>query len=188
MKRFSSLVRMFQDVLADRTRQRISEQELSVYCNTLARIVEQNYEPDLIVAIDTGGSIPGELIAQAMHIPIAHIVVRRNINIARRYSLDPIPLRWIMSMYHHYLFQTVKPVLSVNIKIDISGRKVLVVDDSLHTGATIDVTVDYLRQANVSEIRIATLTYVSKRKPDFAVLPPGNYSFPWSKDYIKSEF
>jgi hypoxanthine phosphoribosyltransferase len=59
----------------------------------------------------------------------------------------------------------------------------LIVDDSLHTGATIDVAVDYLKRKKVSEIQTATLSYVSKRKPDFSVLSPGNYSFPWSKDF-----
>lgn len=184
---FSPLIRMFQGMLADRMRKRISQQEVSACCENLALIVGQNYKPNLVVAIDTGGSVPGELIAQAMNIPVAHIVVRRDINIVRRYSLDPIPLNWIMSLYHHYLFQTVKPVLSVDVKIDISGKKILIVDDSLHTGATIDVTIDYLKQADVSEIQIATLAYVSKRKPDFSVLPSGNYSFPWSRDYVKFE-
>ncbi len=183
MKHFSSIVGALQDMRADKTRTRTSQQEISVCCDNLARIVRQKYQPDLVVAIDTGGSVPGELVARAMNVPIVHVVIRRNISIARRYSLDPIPLRWIMSMYHHYLFQTRKPLLSEDISADISGRKVLVVDDILHTGATIDVAVDYLERANVSEIRIATLSYVSKRKPHFSVLPSGNYCFPWSKDF-----
>jgi hypoxanthine phosphoribosyltransferase len=187
MKYLSILMRVFNDVLADKTRRRISRQEVSVHCNDLAKIIQRNYGPDLVVAIDTGGSIPGELISRILGIPIVHLVVRRRINIARRYSLDPIPLRWIMSMYHHFLFQTVKPVLSVNISIDISGKKILVVDDTVHTGATVDVAVGYLRQAGVLEIKMAALAYVSIKKPDFSVLPPGNYCFPWSRDYDDSK-
>ena len=183
MKYFSFLVRAFRDVLADKTRKRISQREVSDCCSDLAQIIRQNYKPNLVVAIDTGGSIPGDLIAQTLSIPIVHIVVRRNINIVRRYSLDPIPLRWIMSMYHHFLFQTVEPILSTNVNIDISGKKVLIVDDIIHTGATVDVAVNYLKQARVLEIKTASFAYVSDRKPDFFVLPSGNYSFPWSKDY-----
>lgn len=102
----------------------------------------------------------------------------------RMYNLDPIPLCWMMSLYHHFLFHTTKPTISKGVEVDISDKKVLIIDDSFHTGATVDIAVGYLREASVSEIRIATLAYVSKRKPDFSVLPKGNYSFPWSKDFI----
>lgn len=183
MKYLLLLVRVFTDVLADKTRRKILPQEVSICCDALARTIRQNYDPDLVVAIDTGGSVPGELIVQILEIPVVHLVVRRNINITRRYSLDPIPLRWIMNAYHHFLFQTTRPVVSVNTDIDVSGKKVLVVDDTVHTGATVDVVVNYLRQARVLEVKVASLAYVSERKPDFYVLPPGNYSFPWSKDY-----
>ena|SRR3990167_10026007 len=185
MKYISLLVRVFQDVLADKTRRKVSQRQVSVYCNDLAQIIRQNYEPNLIVAIDTVGSIPAELIAQELDIPVVHLVVRRNISIARRYALDPIPLRWVMSIYHHFLFHTVKPVVSVDGGIDVSGKKVLIVDDTIHTGAT--VAISYLRQSNVLEIKTASLAYVSERKPDFSVLPSGNHSFPWSKDYNNPE-
>jgi len=69
----------------------------------------------------------------------------------------------------------------------VSGKKILVVDDTIHTGATVDVVVKYLKQINVLEIKIASLAYVSKRKPDFSVLPSGNYCFPWSSDYNNSK-
>lgn len=169
---------------ADSTRKRISQEDVSVYCASLAKAVQQDYKPDLVVAIDTGGSVPGELIAKILDIQILHITIRRDINIGRMYNLDPIPMRWIMSAYHHFLFHTTKPTISEGINIDISDRNVLIVDDSFHTGATIDVAVDYLKRAFVSEIKTATLAYVSKRRPDFSILPIGNYSFPWSKDFV----
>src|SRR3989344_3864837 len=174
MKYISLLVSVFHDVLADKTRRKVSQREVSVCCNDLAQIIRQNYEPNIIVAIDTGGSVPAELIAQALGIPVMLLVVRRNINIARRYSLDPIPLRWMMSIYHHFLFRTVKPMVSVDGGIDVSGKKVLVVDDTVHTGATINVVVNYLRQAHVLEIKTASLAYVSEIRPDFSVLSSGN--------------
>ena len=183
MKYLSLVVRVFQDTVADKTRIRVSEHEVANLCNTLAQDIHQSYEPDLVIAIDTGGSVPGDLIAQAMGIPVMHLTIRRDIDIARRYSLDPIPLRWIMSLYHHYLFQTTMPTISVTSEIDVSGKKVLIVDDSVHTGKTIDVAIDYLKGLCISDVKIAALTYVSKRRPDFSILRTGNYSFPWSKDY-----
>jgi hypoxanthine phosphoribosyltransferase len=176
-------LRIVQDMLADKTRKRVSEREVNTYCDALAQEIKKSYRPDLVIAIDTGGSVPGEQIAEALNIPVLHLLVRRNITIARRYGLDPMPLRWIMSFYHHYLFQTVKPVVSVQNNTNVSGKKVLIVDDSLHTGATIDVAVEYLTTSGTREIRVALITYVASRKPDFFILPRGNYSFPWSKDY-----
>lgn len=188
MKYFRILVKAFKDVFADKTRRRISQQEVSICCDDLAKIIQQSYEPNLIIAIDMGGSVPGELIAQRLGmIPVVHLLVRRNINITRRYSNDPIPLRWIMSFYHHVLFQTVKPSIPADIDLDVSGKKVLIVDDTIHTGATADIVIGHLKKANVLEIKVASLAYVSERRPDYSILPFGNYSFPWSKDYCNPE-
>ena len=99
------------------------------------------------------------------------------------YNKDPAPIKFIISAYHHYLFRTRKPKISSDIKIDIFNKKILVVDDTIHTGATLDVALKYLIDKGVSEINIATLAYISERKPDFFILPKGNYCFPWSKDF-----
>jgi len=183
MRYFSVLLSVVRDVLADKTRRKISQQEISACCDDLARQIRRSYEPNLIIAIGAGGSVPGELMAENLGIPIVHVVIRRNINIARRYSLDPIPLRWIMSLYHHFLFQTVKPTLSEDIDIIFSDKKVLVVDDTVHTGATFNVINAYLKRAGALDVKVAALSYVFNRQPDFYALPRGNYSFPWSRDY-----
>ncbi len=183
--KYPLVIRVLQDALADKTRRKISPEEVSIYCRQLAEKVRLEYEPDLVVAIATGGSIPGELVAGALTIPLVHLTIRRDIDISRRYSRDPIPLRYMLSLYHHFLFQTTKPTISVGVDTGISDKKILIVDDALHTGATIDVAVEYLRKARASEIKTASLGYVSTRKPDFSALPRGNYSFPWSRDYIE---
>lgn len=181
------LLSVLRDTFADSTRVRLSPEEVFDCCVDLSKTIQQHYKPDLAVAIDTGGSVPGEIIAEILNIPVLHVTIRRGITMSRMYNLDPIPLRWIMSAYHHYLFYTTKPTISKGVEIDISNKKVLIIDDSFHTGATVDVAIDYLVKASVSEIKTATLAYVSKRKPDFSVLPVGNYSFPWSKDFVSEE-
>ena len=186
MNYFTILVRVLQDMRADRTRIRMPPEEVVVRCVDLAHIVRQTYTPDIVVAIETGGSTPGELIARVLDISIVRLAVRRDIHISRRYSLDPIPLRWIMSMYHHFLFQTTRPVVSSTTTLDVEGKRVLVVEDTVHTGATVDVVTEYLRRANALDIKVAALAYVGVRTPDFSILPRGNYSFPWSRDYNSS--
>lgn len=183
--KYPLVLRILQDFWADKTRERIEPEEVSACCERLVEAMRETYKPDIVVAIATGGTIPGQKIAQLLGIPIVHLAIRRNIGIPRRYSLDPIPMRWIMSMYHHFLFQTTSPTISVDISTDISNKKVLIVDDALHTGATVDVAIKHLKEVGVSEIKTAALSYVSIRKPDFLALPRGNYSFPWSRDYIE---
>ena len=168
---------------ADSTRKRISLGEFSMGCHNLAEKVKLDYMPDVIVAIAKGGSTMGELMATILDIPLIHITIRRDININRMYNHDAILIRWIMSIYHHYLFQTQKPKILLGTEINIAGKKVLIVDDTLHTGATVDIAVSYLKDKGSSDIKIASLAYVSKRKPDFSVLPKGNYCFPWSRDF-----
>jgi hypothetical protein len=53
--------------------------------------------------------------------------------------------------------------------IDLSGRKVLVVDDITDTGESMMVAVDYIRTLNPEEVRTATLRHIkgSKFVPDF---------------------
>ncbi|HEY0010808.1 MAG TPA: phosphoribosyltransferase [Candidatus Paceibacterota bacterium] len=179
-----SLIRAVQDALSDQRRQRVTESGVAECCRTLVGKVLEWDTPDLVIAIATGGTSPGNLMAEAMGIPVVHLHISRDIKIKRRYSLDPIPLRWILSAYHHFLFQTTMPKVLSDTEIDVSGKKVLIVDDSVHTGKTIDVAVRYVEGKHASEIKVATLARVSERCPDFFVLPPGNYSFPWSKDYV----
>ncbi len=182
--KYYSIIKAIQDMLTDYSRKRIPQEEISRYCTNLANTITEKYKPDIVIAIDKGGSVPGKLIAKILNIPVEHITIRRNINIGRMYNLDPIPLRWIMSIYHHFLFHTTKPKISKKLTINISNKKVLIVDDSFHTGSTIDIAINYLTKYSVSEIKTATLTHVSSRKPDFSILPQGNYCFPWSMDFI----
>lgn len=185
--KYPLLLGILQDVLADKTRKKVTQQEVLIICDTLAKQVLTCYEPDIVVAIDTGGSVPGALVAEILNIPVVHLLVRRNINITRRYNLDPAPLRWMMSVYHHFLFRTLKPTVSVNSAFDVFGKKILIVEDTVHTGATIDVATSYLKQLDALEIKAASLAHVAERKPEFSVLPSGNYSFPWSKDFNNTE-
>lgn len=177
-------VRVLQDTVSDTKRIRLSPREISLHCEKLALAVSTTYKPDSIIAIDTGGAVPGELLGNILGIPVQHVVIKRNISIGRMYNRDSIPLRWCMSAYHHFLFQITKPVIMKGIDAPVFAEKILIVDDAFHTGATADIATAYLLGKGAGEIKIAALAYVTKRMPDFSILPKGNYCFPWSKDYI----
>ena len=53
--------------------------------------------------------------------------------------------------------------------IDLTGKKVLVVDDITDTGESMRISVDYVKTLNPSEVRTAALRHIegSKFKPDY---------------------
>ena len=77
-----------------------------------------------------------------------------------------------------------KAKLKYPLKVDLTGKKVLVVDDITDTGESMRVTVEYLKTLNPSEIRTASLQHLtcSKFKADYVgeVLPWRWVIFPWN--------
>lgn len=53
--------------------------------------------------------------------------------------------------------QNVKKVIGIT--RDISNRRIIIVEDIIDTGLTINTLQDYLQQFNVQDIRIATMTF-----------------------------
>jgi len=62
-----------------------------------------------------------------------------------------------------------KARLKYPFNIDLTGKKVLVVDDITDTGESMRIAIDYIRSLNASEIKTATLRHISSSKfvPDY---------------------
>ena len=62
-----------------------------------------------------------------------------------------------------------KAKLKYPFNIDLTGKKVLVVDDITDTGESMRISVDYVKTLNPSEVRTAALRHIegSKFKPDY---------------------
>ena len=62
-----------------------------------------------------------------------------------------------------------KAKLKYPLNVDLTGKKVLVVDDITDTGESMRVTIDYLNSLKPSEVRTATLQHITsaKFKPDY---------------------
>jgi hypoxanthine phosphoribosyltransferase len=62
-----------------------------------------------------------------------------------------------------------KAILKHPFIMDLTGKRVLVVDDITDTGESMQIAVDYIRSLNPSEIRSATLRHIrsSKFQPDY---------------------
>lgn len=123
--------------------------------NRLARalahkVIDSGYEPDIILGIARGGLVPARIVCDLLlkndlfSITTQHWGIATNLGKARiKFSLPQ--------------------------EADISGKRVLVVDDVADTGDSISIIMDYLKERNPLEIRTAVLHYktCSTSIPDY---------------------
>lgn len=131
-----------------------------------AQVVASGFRPDLLLSITRGGMVPAGTISYALGIKNLHII-----NVEFYTGVDQrLPL----------------PVLlpPVPAAVDLSGQKVLIIDDVADTGETLKMVRDFCAE-HVAETRTAVLyekshsvvqcDYVWKRTDEWI-------SFPWSAE------
>lgn len=145
----------------------ISFGEVSRLSKLLSRkIKDSSYHPDLIIAIGRGGYVPGRLVSDYLlfneltTIKVEHYTGGAEMKAEAR-------IRFPLS-------------------VDISSKKVLIVDDITDTGDTLCLTVDYVRSLNPAEIRTAVLQHktCSSFSPDFygqRIIRWRWIIFPWAR-------
>ncbi|RLE86935.1 MAG: phosphoribosyltransferase [Thermoprotei archaeon] len=114
-------------------------------------IIDEGYPADTIVAISRGGLVVSRIVSDIMNISdIMIVAVKAYENIAR-------PRKEV--------------VIVSGLNGDIKGRRVLLVDDIVDTGSTLEVTLRYLEEQNPLVIKSAA-PYVkpwASIKPDYYV-------------------
>ncbi|MCZ7401101.1 MAG: phosphoribosyltransferase [Candidatus Methanoperedens sp.] len=113
--------------------------------NRLARalahkVIESGYEPDIIIGIARGGLVPARMVCDLLLKNNLISVTTQHWGIATN-----LGKAWIK--------------FSLPQEADISGKRVLVVDDVADTGDSISILMDYLQKKNPLEIRSAVLHY-----------------------------
>jgi hypoxanthine phosphoribosyltransferase len=82
-----------------------------------------------------------------------------------------------------------EPALTQLLSVDVSGKRVLVVDDVADSGKSLQLVLDHVRQRGALEVKIATIYYkpVSAVKPDFYERKTERWVvFPWEiKETLK---
>jgi hypoxanthine phosphoribosyltransferase len=139
------------------------EIEESIF-NIAIRMIEEDFIPDAIVAILTGGLIPAKLISDLLDVKI---------------------IRYVEIKFYKGVRTTETQPLLKGIYIDsLERKKVLIVDDVADTGTTLDVVEKLVRFFNPNEVKTATL-YVkpwSKKYPKYYNLIVDKWIiFPWDK-------
>ena len=108
---------------------------------------------DMIVAIANGGIIPAAILNQRLNLRME--LLRINL---RDPSQKP-------------LFE--RPQLVSPIDFDIKGKTILLVEDRIKTGATVNFAIDLLYDARESK------TFAVNGKADYALYDEECFKFPW---------
>ncbi len=103
------------------------------------RIKASGYMPDIIVAIGRGGFVPGRLICDFL-------------------LLNDLTS---MKIEHYKRAADMQPETKIRypIPVDISGKKVLIVDDVTDTGDTLSLAVNYVWNLKPADVRTAVLQH-----------------------------
>jgi hypoxanthine phosphoribosyltransferase len=113
------------------------------------KIKASGYKPDLIIAIGRGGYVPGRLISDFLLFS------------------DLTSMK--IEHYTRAADMRAEPRIRFPISVDITGQKVLVVDDLTDTGETLNLAVNYVWSLNPAEVKTAVLQHktCSTFMPDF---------------------
>lgn len=113
---------------------------------------------DLLVAIANGGIIPAAILNQKLDIEI---------------QLLKLHLR---DASQKQLFE--RPQLLEEIKFEVAGRNILLVEDRVKTGATLNYARALLEDAGAAKVK----TFAVKGKADYCLYDELCFRFPWRID------
>jgi xanthine phosphoribosyltransferase len=108
---------------------------------------------DIIVAIANGGIVPAAIINQRLHLPIE--LLKINFRDNRQQPLYA------------------SPKLLTDINFDVKDKRVLLVEDRVKTGATLQFAKDLMKDAALVK------TFAVNGNADYALYNEACFSFPW---------
>ncbi|OGG57937.1 hypothetical protein A2853_03360 [Candidatus Kaiserbacteria bacterium RIFCSPHIGHO2_01_FULL_55_17] len=114
-----------------------------------------NYTPDIVVGIIRGGLIPARLLSNELNVKNMHCLTVKKVGADRKVMTDILE--------------------------DVSGKKILLVEDMLETGKSLQVAQAYL-EAKGAEVKTACLYTmpISDVKPDYSLKEISEIiKFPW---------
>lgn len=104
------------------------------------KIKKSGFKPDIVIGIARGGLVPARIVCDFLLLRDLATIKVEHWGIAATMG---------------------KAKLKFPLPVDISGKKVLVVDDVVDTGDTYAVTMEHIKEKNPSEARSAVLHYKS---------------------------
>ena len=130
--------------------------------NQASKIQKDNYRPGLLVAVSRGGLVPARILSDLLEFPELAII-----KIEFYFGIDQTKIQ---------------PTITQDLTIPVANRNVLLIDDIVDTGESINLAKKHIFEKGAREIKVATLYFKCKSKtmPDyFEAKTNGWVVFPW---------
>jgi hypoxanthine phosphoribosyltransferase len=130
----------------------------------LALKVVREFDPDVVVGVATAGVVPGAVIAATLDRPFYSIIV------SRRYRAETV---------------RETPAVFGAAPNEVRGQRVLIVDETCDSGATLRLAVAAVQHAGASEVRTAVSFRTGSYQPDFhALATESTIVLPWDREVL----
>ena len=131
-------------------------------CRALALRVARDYQPEVVLGVAKAGVIPGVVVASILQVEFTSMTVTRKT-------------------------AGQSPVLVTGPPNTIQGRRVLVVDETCDSGATLRLALNEVRAKRPAEVRTAVSFKTGDYVPDFAAFETENFIIlPWDREIIQN--
>src|SRR5467141_3928617 len=129
-------------------------------CRALALKIFREYDPDVVIGIAKAGVIPGAVVASILQRDFASVAITRQETGAR-------------------------PVVIAGPTRLVTGRRVLIVDETCDTGATLKLALNAVRELKPTAVKTAVSFRTGEFRPDFYALESENFIIlPWDREVI----
>lgn len=130
----------------------------------LALRVAREFDPELVVGIANAGVVPGAVVAAILDRPFHSLIV------SRRYRADTV---------------RETPAIFGAAPAEVRDRRVLIVDETCDSGATLRLALAALVNAGAGEVRTAVSFKTGDYRPDyFALETESTIVLPWDKEIL----
>src|SRR3954449_4826045 len=130
----------------------------------LALKVVRDYDPEIVVGIATAGVVPGAVIAAILDREFHSIIV------SRRYQAESV---------------RESPAVFGAVPAAVRGHRVLIVDETCDSGATMRLAVGAIVNAGAAEVRTAVSFRTGAYEPDFyALATDSTIILPWDREVL----
>lgn len=110
--------------------------------HVVEKIKKDTFEPDIIISVARSGLIPGSLISYALGNKQLY-VIKTDLSTSQKVGKDQELRR--------------RPKITQELSVDIEDKKILVVDEMVVSGSTLQMVSEYLDMKHPSEVKYAVL-------------------------------
>ena len=132
-------------------KERLDWNDIEEMCVDVSKKVKQKkVRPDLIIAVSRGGLIPGRILSSYLK--------NKNLSVIR------------VRFYAGQGERTKRPIIIEEATVDVKGKTLLVVDDVLETGKTLELVKKYFSERGARQVYLAVLIQKKRKQkvsPDF---------------------